>query len=578
MKKMQVIFVALVFVLSTAVSVHSVQSTSLDNIKAGDTVYYKVSKYSLPLTDLLAGQNTGIDLSQVQLDLTGSFIGVKVMQTFPARGLYFLNSFVILGKQISIPFPAGTDPSITSIFGNSLTIPAGVGLSLGTTIPGSNLVTFLQSGNDGGIPVYIEPSNTANFKTYLDAAASQISGASLVTTDSTDTFQVVFQAQSTALSIDATLVWAKTGANAGFFQSFEVSGKILNSQNAYVNYDFAFALDHIAYNPLPTEIVNQQSQTLSVEGVNFDLSWTGGYFDAAMQQDFNQTAYNQLQSDLSALKGQDVLRYLITDVAGMYYQTEIDAKSSATAGFSTVLNSWYNGFTGSPTVYDKTCTPDCLPYDASTNPLPGLIPFLAPALTPDWNVWQANIATINALMNIVVKTYTSASVSNQLIQSGLSIDSLSFLSQLREQSNFKYFYDQLNAKASFDASKANAQNLPTGYTGNEKATFDMSGNSWTSYSDTGLIAGFGLQYNVSLGLTDIPFNSTYTGSGTLNLGIYLKLKNNAFSTLPAGTSASAVKDTLVVSNINSSPGFEIIPLLVAIVIIPVISKKRRNNK
>ena len=573
-RKLTIVF-AFVFIMSTAVNVQIGQAntTALDNIKPGDTVYYKVSKYNFPLTDLLAGQQSSIDLSKVQLDLTGSQIGVKVMTTDSATGVYLLDVFAILGKDVVVPFPANTDPAVTGIFGDSLTVPAGVGLSIGAMLPGSNLVTVVTTGgSNGGIPVYIEPSHTSDYKSYLDSQT--VSGGSLVTTDGTDTFQTVYSVTDSSGSLTITLVWFKTGNDAGFFKSFDLTGTVPNAQNQNVNVQFTFAFDHRVNNPLPTEITSGTQQLLQVENAGFDMSWDGTYFNDAFSG-FNQTDYNNARSQLQGMIGKDFMKYTFGGTNGMYYKSSLDLFDPSTNGYNNAFKDvWFDGFTGTPSSYDPSCAPNCINYNSLTGIL---IPFLAPGVSPDWDIWQANMNTYQALSDIVTKTLTSSSVANSLGDYGLSVDTLTNLMQLRSQDQFKYFYNELNAKVSYDASQglSDSAHRPSGFDGTEKASIDATGNVWSSYSDKGLIAGYGVQFNVTLSVTNFPLASTSSqrGSGTFTFGVVLKIRNDAFSSLPDGKNAGVGGGGLL----PGVPGFEMVPVLMVLVGIPLISKRKRKN-
>jgi hypothetical protein len=233
---------------------------------------------------------------------------------------------------------------------------------------------------------------------------------------------------------------------------------------------------------------------------------------------------------------------------------------------------WFNGFTGLPTEYDTTCAPECLNFNMDGF---NFFPLLAPGITPDWTVWQANMKTVNSLASIVTSTLSSSAVSNQLITLGLKIDEFTSAAQLREQGDFKYFYSEGSLRGSYDASQASASNRPSGFDGTEKGTLTATSNAWSSYSKTGLTAGYGAQFNVTLSLDNIPLNATFRGDGTVTVGIVAKLKNNAFTTLPDGKDATPIGGGGGL--LPGVPGFETIPVIFVLVAIPLISRKKRNN-
>ena len=176
-------------------------------------------------------------------------------------------------------------------------------------------------------------------------------------------------------------------------------------------------------------------------------------------------------------------------------------------------------------------------------------------------------------IDLILATFTSAipsqNAANQLLKYGLTINDFSSVSQLRQSGNFKYFYNSLNTQSSYDASQVSSAYIPSNFDGSEKVSLDLSSDTWSAYSDTGLIAGFGLKLNGSISLTDVPINSSTRGSGSITFGLVLKLKNNAFNSLPDGEKAS------IVGSSSGLPGFEFLPVFMAFVAIPVIYKRNR---
>lgn len=567
MKKISSLFIMLLMMLSVFTVTISPVHAALDGLHEGDTISYTVTKADIPLSKLFPNDSYGVDWSKAQFDLTGSTIGVKVMKTFPSTGNYILNSFFVLGKSIAIPLPNATANASQDILGSEFTLPAGVGYSLGDALPGSNFVSYINNGTFSGIPLYIEPSNTANYKNYLDTKASTLTNATLTTTDSSNTFQVVAYYQDTNNSLTFTLKWYKTGSNAGLFQSFNMAGTIKNNFSQSVNIAFAFQFLSRVNNPLPQEIVKGNIQTLSFDKIGLDLAWSGPFFNQLMiDNNFNTTAYNQLRSQLQSYQGQDFIQYYINDVQGMYYQTYFSIKDLNKNTYSPLVETWYNGFTGDPTTYDPTCaqTSGC----STGSNMAVFIPLLAPAITPDWPIWSANMNTVNTLIHELTTNLLSSTVATNLSTYGIKIDQLTTQIGVNNESGLKDFGIQLNLKGSYNASEANPANLPANFTGSERASLDSSIKIWEDYSQTGLLAGYGASANATISVTNMPINSTFRGDGTFTVGAIVGFKNNyVYSNLPTSTSSKVP---------GISPGFETLPVLIAFIAIPIISKRKKK--
>ena len=570
MKIFPTFFIMFLMILSIFTTTVSPGHAALDGLHEGDTISYTVMKANIPLNEIFPNDTYGVDWSKAQFDLTGSTIGVKVMKTFPSTGNYILNAFFILGNNLVIPLPNATANGTQDILGSEFTLPAGVGYSLGNALPGSNLVSYINNGSFSGIPIYIEPSNTANYKNYLDTESSTFTNATITTTDSSTTFQVVANYQDSNNTLTFTLKWYKTGSNAGLFQSFDMTGTVKNNYSQLVNVAFAFQFKSKENVPLPIEIVNKQSQVLTFDKVGLDLSWSGPFFNQLMiDNNFNQTSYNELRNQLQSYQGQDYIKYDITDIQGMYYETYFNIRDINKNTYSPLVATWYNGFTGDPTDYESICAQTSGCSTGSNQAI--FMPLMAPAITPDWTIWSANMNTVNAVLQEITTNLLSSSVATNLTTYGIKIDQLTTQVGVNDVSNLKDFAIQLNLKGSYDASQANSSNLPTNFDGSEKASLDSSIKIWEDYSETGLLAGYGVSANATVSVTNMPINSTFRGDGTFSVGAILGFKNNyVYSILTSSTTTSS-------SVPGISPGFETVPLLLVLVLIPVISKRKRKR-
>ena len=579
MNKKITIIIALLFMVSTFATSVYVGNAALDNISVGDTLYYKVSKYNVRLSDLIDPSTSNVDLSKVVLDLSGSTIGLKIMNKFSSQGYYELNSFIILGKSVVIPLPDTTPATVTDIFGQEINIPAGIGVSLGVTIPGSNFATFLGSNPTNqypGLPVYLEPTRTADYKALLDNISTNLPvGQTLTTTDGSDTFTTVFQATNGSQQISFTANWFKTGNNAGIFKNLDASATVKNWNGTLINLGINFSFDHKENKPLPANIAVGQTTILSVEHTDLYVKHTGNLFSQT-----NDTAVKQIQNDLAKYNGQQLVRFTIKDISGLYYKTQISVKDINSNSFNDLGTVWYNGFTGQFTNYDPSCqSVDVSCNSGVTDVIPiAFMPLGAPGITPDWTVWQANYKTVSALANIFTSTLTSGSTKSSLLDFGATINSMQQTTDFRQSGNFNYFYSDFSTSILYDSSQALTKNRPSYFTGQETGNLSLSSNFWDSYDNTGISAGYGLQFNLSLGLSNIPVSATNSTrlSGKLDLGFNVKIKNDQFNSVPDGSKATIVGGSGLIPGV--SPGFEALPVLAVLIVIPLITKFKRVNK
>ncbi|MFX0206946.1 MAG: hypothetical protein ACFFDT_13245, partial [Candidatus Hodarchaeota archaeon] len=214
----------------------------------GDTFIYSVKQFDVPWKDLFGDGDQSYPWDKLVLDLSGSTLAVKVMALDTFDGLYVLNSYVILGEAIHIPFPANTPEEVTDIFGDKIIIPDGVGIGIGQYIPGSDYLNI-----DGGLPFYLDPTEWNTYKDlFEDLPVGNIdvnvtnegdefivefqgetgSGAQINTETTTTTTEESSEATTTEvvivegpnLGLDIEVVWHREGKHAGIFK--RVSGNV----------------------------------------------------------------------------------------------------------------------------------------------------------------------------------------------------------------------------------------------------------------------------------------------------------------------------------------------------------------
>ena len=203
----------------------------LDNISVGDTFYYNVTEFNLPLEDIAsvipdAEPDLVSYLGDIQLDFTDSTFAVKIMDKHESDGTYLLNAFLILGRDIVFPFPSFLmiPDEIYDIFGTEVGIPAGIGLGIGLNVPGDDLQDFLPAGTTEpeGLPYYVEPTKFGELKTFLDDQAAS-DPTSIVTITEGDLFiiDISIEEPESNITLQVIVEWFQTGGNAGVFKGID---------------------------------------------------------------------------------------------------------------------------------------------------------------------------------------------------------------------------------------------------------------------------------------------------------------------------------------------------------------------
>ena len=166
MKRLRLLSVAVCIMMLSSIVFLSVDATVPSNIAPGDTFTYTISTWDVPWEDLIPPEEAPFDFADFVFDLSGSTLGVKVMDTY-SNGYYMLDFYVVLGKTIAIPLPDDVDLTITEIFGTELTFDEGLGIGFGS-VPGSDMTELLLETEDAfGLPFYVNPSEWDTYETKL---------------------------------------------------------------------------------------------------------------------------------------------------------------------------------------------------------------------------------------------------------------------------------------------------------------------------------------------------------------------------------------------------------------------------
>ena len=124
----------------------------LDGLNIGDTFTYTVTDFDYPSYNFIYDdpEDLPYDPNDFQIDLTGSTMGIKVMD-IGTDGYYGANQYIVLDKAVHIPVPyyseaTSTENTLYEMFGDIITIPRGVGIGLGMTATLSDLLHSLPPG------------------------------------------------------------------------------------------------------------------------------------------------------------------------------------------------------------------------------------------------------------------------------------------------------------------------------------------------------------------------------------------------------------------------------------------------
>ncbi|MFX0185072.1 MAG: hypothetical protein ACFE95_18465, partial [Candidatus Hodarchaeota archaeon] len=535
--------------------------------------------------------------SELVLDLSGSTLGIKVMDTY-SNGYYLLDLYVVSGKAVSIPLPpqnasiipgpetetlvTPTPAEVYQIFGDSIDIPAGVGFSIGS-IPGSDFLEALaETEEDPGIPFYLNPNEWNKYEAEIGAAIEEKApGAAIITNQEGSDFEIHLTGTEENVTIDLRIKWFREGDNAGVFKS--ISGTVdgdINNDTVDEFLEVSVEYDSKDYNPLPEFIQDRGELTLTMTKADFKFDREGSLFDdpAVSEQ------LLLIEDMILDLEGRDVMKYDIKSVRGCYYQTTQSQYDPNTGGLSPMEGStWWNGFTGFRTVQNTES------FGSTYNGTVGIIPTGAPGMTPDWDMWRASTKTVQGFLEVLEKQVEVWSGTTDFSNLGLTLDEFDTNYEMRYSGDIIFFYGNVTLDAGFDAANIPETYVPPNdsilnilgpYLKNTTAIeLDAFGKFWISYTQkAGMLAGAGVLVNASLAVTDIPIvfpgseGPPMYASGSLDIAADLEVQSDKVKKLPDPEDAGTEPEE---GDGLFTPGFTVIPALMVIAAAVVFVKKRR---
>jgi hypothetical protein len=590
-----------------------------DVMKPGDTFIYTVKDFDVPWEDLF-GDSAPINypIGSFVLDLSGSTFGVKVMGTDNRNGYYMLNPYIILGKDVEIPIPEDSlSPEVEEIFGDTLIIPEGVGMGMSSNIPGSDFLEFIDAEYEEdfpGLPFYFDADEWNQYEDMFEDLGDMLddadTGLELSTEEENGEFILTIEgsvgggAQESwetttepwwwtepyytteypmpigGPDIDGDIMfevaWFADGDHAGVFKRVKGSfdGDIGDVDNVDMKVEASF--DEKRHNPLPDEILDEETITLEMDTASFTHDETGFFADQADLVD----QLDEMEDMMDDAEGEDMFEFEVTDVEGCYYETNIEMYEGEDAE-----GVWWNGFIGAPGWKDDWAEgpwEDWYIYASGGN---GIMPLAAPGITPDWDMWQASTLSISSILEFVEKAVTSSSAEDSLADIGITLNKFEVQYEMRGNKDYKFFYFTGEVDLEFDSTEY--VDWPSEDPEEPKADAKVSVEAWIGYTSKGLLVSLGVNLNVVANFEDFPFTSeynsetsdyeTYYDDGSMEMEMRAEMVNKDIKDIPDPDNLP--KDTEGEDGDGGglpTPGFSVIPALILVAAISVIIKRRNK--
>ncbi len=639
MKKQIKLVIAVIIISGFLIPSIGTAEIDEDVITAGDTFIYDVVKCDAPW-EALFEENPLFSMQDFVLDLSGSTLGVKVMGLDARDGFYALNTYIILGKAMQIPIPEdyptrSFEETVEEIFGDMIVIPEGVGIAMGSLITGSDFLEFIDSDYDDfpGIPFYLDPNEWIEyedmFEDFGDMLEDEI-GIELTVENEGDEFRVTVEGEDLGpdadIEIFVEVAWHRTGDYAGIFKDISVQASTKFFVPQPEEYDttepwwetseyttgwygapagtgstddritLEITFNRKKHNPLPDEILDEETIALEMDIATFSYEATD-FFDN--NDDFHDW-FEEIEDLVDDAEGEDIFEFEVKDVEGCYYKTDISVYDGNNLE-EMEDPIWWNGFMGSPSHIDEWGEGSWEDWQIYPYSVYGIIPYIAPGITPDWNMWQASTLSISSPLEILEKAITSSDAEDALGDLGITFDDFDLAFEIRENRAFKFFYFTGEVDFVFDSTEYqdwSSEDLEEPYA-EIKVTVEM----WLAYTRQGLIAGMAVDLSLEANFEEFPFSSDYNyesyeyetmyDDGSIRLELNTKLKNKDFESLPdPATLPEYIQETTSESSSTGEFSFEssssggpipgisssltLIPVLMVLAAISVLFKRRRH--
>jgi hypothetical protein len=263
-------------------------------------------------------------------------------------------------------------------------------------------------------------------------------------------------------------------------------------------------------NPLPVTVGDNIELTMDTMSV--DVSGSGDLWD-----DINQTALNEEISEIEDLQGMTVEKLVVEYVYGTFYGCGVYMYNSENEQLEKIpdLVVIFNGFQG--------CYQIVEPYQFPSGPdytfMGGM---LSPWITPDWDIYAGHAE----LYNTFIGTYIADII--QLMgydEQNMVFHSVSGGFELSTKKGFYYFYESMQFDIEENLTYSTIitiMGLDQLYEEGYRQTVQEEG--YISYTESGICASMHLKVDMDMEYYN-TLNATTEGTGTMNVGIEVKLRN-----------------------------------------------------
>ncbi|MEA2071267.1 MAG: hypothetical protein U9O98_08255 [Asgard group archaeon] len=534
---------------TTPVNTVKPSSESSVGVVAGDTLYYTIDQFDMPdiyFENLETYENVTIN----EADIAGNKIYFKVMHvddsytadpiTYPTEPFVRFGVGIQFTKDISITIGSGVE-EVTIVLPDGGATPAmGVG-----GIPKFNI------SNPEGPAIFCLSDDYAAHEEFFDVFPVDVT-----VTNNADVFNVLLENTTTGGMIEANYRKSDGVLTHFLVDNFYATG-FMNATGIVAELN----LDEKVYRPLPVSVGD--TITLNAEIADIVLEGTGDLYD-----EINQTEYTSVQNELDILESETVFKFVVDDVEGLYYLCSIYQydmeEQELTKMYGQTHFTGFLGFIGdvSSPFYGTFFSPrDFMNPDffgsllASYN----VWPAFAPAMTPDWDIYQGEALLVDTAMSVYLDDFLELEGPPE---DEMIINSAEMTMGFTESRGYYFMTASMNVDMELNVSAMMDVPRQEAYTNGSKVVGSME--MYTGYSSGGIIASARMQMDMDMETYGIE-GGTAPPSGTMNIDMDMKLVNPQYDPPEPGQGGFIPGFTWLIS----------LPALFAVALAATIIRKRK---
>jgi len=254
-----------------------------------------------------------------------------------------------------------------------------------------------------------------------------------------------------------------------------------------------------------------QEIALNADIAYLNVEGTGEYF--AM---LNQSDIISIEEEILAMEGQTILKYVITDIEGLYYTATVYTYDIETNSLVASIDDYlFCGFLGG--------------YQMTEPPLFELgvqyMPIYAPAITADYDIYTGYMVLADTIVGVYLDDIM-ALMGDDLFGTDISLDTIDGDFDIYEKKGYFFLQQSLTADvtAGFDLTITLEGMLPqeTATLGIDVSVFE---EGWIGYAEDGILAGLRMNLDVNVELTTEYASLSPISAGTISITFDFKLVN-----------------------------------------------------